>query len=55
MHTTNTILIFNPTPIFNSAFKNMLTSFKFLFCVVKNHIVDMIKFVLIKIRFNIFM
>ena len=32
----------------------MLTLFKFLFCVIKTHIIDLIQLVLIKIRFNIF-
>ena len=55
MYTSHTILDFNLIFIFKFALKCTLTSFKFLFCVFKNHIVDMIQLVLIKIRFNIFM
>ena len=48
-------MAFNLICIFKFAFKRMLTSFTFLFCVFKTHNVDLIQLVLIKIRFNIFM
>ena len=40
--------------MFKFAFKHTLRSFKFLFFILKTHIVNLIKLVLIKIRLNIF-
>ena len=54
MHTSHTILVIIPMCIFKFAFKRMITSFNLLFCVIKTHIVDLIEFVLINIRLNIF-
>ena len=51
----HTILDFDLMCIFQFVFKRTLTSLKFFFCLFKAHIFDLIHFVLIKIRFNIFM
>ena len=55
MYTSDTILDFNLICIFKLTFKRRLTSFKFLFCVFKTHIFNLIQIVLVKIRFNISM
>ena len=54
MYVSHTTLDFNIIYIFKFAFKIMLTSLKFLFCIIKTHIVDLIQLVLIKTIFNIF-
>ena len=41
-------MVFNVKRIFKFAFKCTLMSFKFLFCVIKTHIVNLIEFSLIK-------
>ena len=55
MYTSHIIMIFNPIYILKFTFKRTVTSFKFSFCVIKAHIVNMIESVLIKIRSKIFM
>ena len=55
MNTSHTIIIFNPICIFKFAFKHTLMSLNFFSCVVKDHIVELIDFILVKIRFNVFM
>ena len=55
LYTIHSILDLNLICIFKFTFKRTLMSFKFFFCVFKKHIVDLIHFILIKTRFNIFM
>ena len=55
MYTCHIIYIFNPICIFKFSFKRTLTSFKFFFSIFKTHIVNLIKFFVIKIRLNILM
>ena len=54
MYISHTTLYFNNIFILKFAFKLTLKSFKFFFCIINTHIIDLIHLVLIKIRFNIF-
>ena len=54
MYTRHIIFILNPICIFLFAFKRTLTSFKLFFIIIKTHVVNMIKFVLIIIIFQKF-
>ena len=54
MHTSHITLVFNSI-FFMFFIKGTLASLKFFFFVVKTHIVNLIEFILVKFRFNIFM
>ena len=54
MYTHHIILILNPICTFLLVFKHTLTSFKFFFSLIKTHVVNMINFVLVIIRFQKF-
>ena len=55
MYTSHTILDFNLICILKFVFKHTLTSFKFLFFILKTNFINLIELVLIKTRFNICM
>ena len=54
MYISHNTLDFNNIFVLKFAFKLKLKSLKFFFCIIKNHIIDLIHLVIIKIRFNIF-